>query len=203
MAFSVQVEELVAHCKWPEAEMEQRHIDLHHHRTQYFNAQHFIQNESAREGVSLTWERVVDEAKCQERTAKEYHQHRKEKGDEGGAPPYDEPSLATDAMSRGYRKLQLRPRRQSGSGGRGGPQCFRCGKCNGCNGKKGTCPAWANSVECARSPTTTRQYAKVVPRRQEGADAKKDSGQVHGQGQTRCTHHRVEDGPFSRCTTSE
>ena len=51
--------------------------------------------------------------------------------------------MATDAISRGYKKPQQRS--QTPSGGKGGnsqKQCDRCSRCNGCTGKKGTCPAW-------------------------------------------------------------
>ena len=143
----------MAQCQWPEAEREGRCIDLYYHRTKHFDIQRYIQNESAREGVSLTWEKVIDKAKCQEYVGKEYARYRKEKG-AGSTPSYGDPSLAADAISRGFKKPQPRPQRQSGGSGRENysQQCNRCGKSNGYNGKKGTCPAWGKECSLCNRP---------------------------------------------------
>ena len=62
-ALATRVKDLVAHCEWPEREREGRHIDLYYHITDYFDVKWFIQNETAREGANLMWQRLVEEAK--------------------------------------------------------------------------------------------------------------------------------------------
>ena len=94
----------------------------------------FIQIETSKEGGNLTWEKLVEEAKCQEHVSKEYAKFRRENGG-GGTPSYGDPALAADTISRGYNKPQ--PRSQTPSRGKGGKsqkQCDRCGRCNGCTG---------------------------------------------------------------------
>ena len=144
-ALVTRVEDLVAQCKWPDGEKEGRCIDLYYHITEHFDVKQYIQNETTREGGNLTWEKLVEEAKHQERVGKEYGRFRRENGG-GGTPSYGDPALAADAISRGYKKPQQRA--QTPSGGKGGQpkQCDRCGKCNSCYGEKGTCPAWGK--EC-------------------------------------------------------
>ena len=166
-AFMTRVKDLVSQCQWTEAEREGRHIDLYYHGTEHFDIRCYIQNESAREGNSLMWDKVVDKAKCQECVGKEYARYRKEKGS-SSTPSYGGPSFAADTMSRGFKRPQPRPQRQSGGSGGGyySQQCNRCGKHNGCNGKKGNCQAWGKECSLCKSPTTTKQHAGVVPRRQ-------------------------------------
>ena len=142
-ALATQVEDFVNLCKWPDAQREQRRIDLFYHLTDFFDVQQYMQNETAR-GGNLTWESLVSEAKCQECVGKEYARFRRENGD-SSTPSYGDPALAADAISRGLKRPQLRS--QMPSGGKGSQQqCDRCGKRNGCNGQKGTCPAWGK--EC-------------------------------------------------------
>ena len=143
-ALATQVEDLVNLCKWPDDQKEQRCIDLFYHLTDFFDVQRYVQNETVREGGNLTWESLVNEAKCQERVGKEYARFLRENGD-SSTPPYRDPALAADTVSRGYKRPQ--PRSRTPSGGKGSQQqCDRCSKHNGCNGQKGTCPAWGK--EC-------------------------------------------------------
>ena len=145
-ALTTRVEDLVSMCKWPDNQKEQRRIDLFYHLSEVFDVRRFIQIETSREGGNLTWEKLVEEAKCQERVGKEYAKFRRENGG-GGTPSYGDPALAADAISRGYSKPQQRS--QTPSGGKGGKsqkQCDRCGRRNSCTGEKGTCPAWGK--EC-------------------------------------------------------
>ena len=111
------------------------------------HAKHYMQNETARDGGNLTWEKLTEETKCQECVGKEYAKFRRENGG-GGTPSYRDPALVADAVSRLYKKPQQRSLTPSGGKGGGKSQkpCDRCGKCNGCTGKKGTCPAWGR--EC-------------------------------------------------------
>ena len=83
------------------------------------------------------WEKLVEEAKCQERVGKEYAKFRRENGS-GGTPSYRDPALVADAISRGYKKAQLRSQTPSGGKGRGKSQkqCDWCGKCNGCMARR-------------------------------------------------------------------
>ena len=50
------------------------------------------------------WEKLVEEAKHQERVGKEYAKFRRENGG-GGTPSYGDPALATDAISDGTTNL--------------------------------------------------------------------------------------------------
>ena len=144
-ALATRVKDLMAQCKWPDREKEGRHINLYYHITEHFDVKRYIQNETAREGGNLTWEKLVEEAKHQECVGKEYARFQRENGG-GGTPSYGDPDSAADAISRGYKKPQQRS--WTPSGGKGGQpkQCDQCGKCNGCKGEKGTCPAWGK--EC-------------------------------------------------------
>ena len=69
---ATRVKDLVNQCAWSDAEKEGRHIDLYYHITEHFDIKWYIQNETAREGGNLMWEKLVEEAKCQERVGKEY-----------------------------------------------------------------------------------------------------------------------------------
>ena len=96
------------------------------------------------------WEKLVEEAKHQERVGKEYAKFRRENSG-GGTPSYGGPALATDAISRGYNKPQQRSRTPSGGkGGKSQKQYDRCSRCNGCTGKRGTCPAWGKECGICR-----------------------------------------------------
>ena len=104
---ATRVEDVVNLCKWPDEQKELRRIDLYYHLLEVFDVRHFVQIETSREGGNLTWEKLVEEAKCQERVGKEYAKFRRENGG-GGAPSYGDPALAADAVSRGYHKPQPR-----------------------------------------------------------------------------------------------
>ena len=103
-ALTTRVEDLVSMCKWPAEQKEQRHIDLFYHLTDFFDVKRYMQNETIREGGNFTWEKLVEEAKCQEHVGKEYAKFRRENSG-GGTPSYRDPALATDAISRGTRSL--------------------------------------------------------------------------------------------------
>ena len=79
-ALATRIEELVALCEWPENQRQQRRIDLFYYLTEHFDVQRFIQLETAKEGVTHTWDMVVEEAKRQERIGKEYARFRRENG---------------------------------------------------------------------------------------------------------------------------
>ena len=99
-ALATRVEDLVNLCKWPDEQKEQRRIDLYYHLSEVFDVRRFVQIETSREGGNLTWEKLVEEAKRQERVGKEYAKFRRENGG-GGTPSYGDPALAADAVSRG------------------------------------------------------------------------------------------------------
>ena len=99
-ALATRVEDLVNSCKWPDEQKEQRRIDLYYHLSEVFDVRRFVQIETSREGGNLTWEKLVEEAKRQERVGKEYAKFRRENGG-GGTPSYGDPALAADAVSRG------------------------------------------------------------------------------------------------------
>ena len=101
-ALATRVEDLVNLCKWPDEQKEQRRIDLYYHLSEVFDVRRFVQIETSREGGNLTWEKLVEEAKRQERVGKEYAKFRRENGG-GGTPSYGDPALAADAVSRGYK----------------------------------------------------------------------------------------------------
>ena len=145
-ALATRVEDLVSMCKWSDNQKEERRIDLFYHLSEVFDVRRFIQIKTSREGGNLTWEKLVEEAKCQEHVGKEYAKFRRENGG-GGTPSYGDPALAAYAVSRGYNKPQQRSWTPSGGkGGKSQKQCDQCGRRNGCTGEKGTCPAWGR--EC-------------------------------------------------------
>ena len=145
-ALTTRVEDLVSMCKWPDNQKEERRIDLFYHLSEVFDVRCFVQIETSREGGNLMWEKLVEEAKHQERVGKEYAKFRRENGG-SGTPSYRDPALAADTVSREYNKPQQRLRTPSGGkGGKSQKQCDRCGRHNGCTGEKGTCPAWGR--EC-------------------------------------------------------
>ena len=106
-ALATRVKDLVAQCEWPEREREGRCIDFFYHTMDYFDVKQYIQNETAREGGNLMWDKLVEEAKHQECVGKEYARFWRENGG-GGTPSYGNPALATDAVFRGYKKPQQR-----------------------------------------------------------------------------------------------
>ena len=161
-ALTTRVEDLVSMCKWPDNQKEERRIDLFYHLSEVFDMRHFIQIETSREGGNLMWEKLVEEAKCQECVGKEYTKFRRENGG-GGTPSYGDSALATDAISRGYNKPQQRS--QTPSGGKGGKsqkQCDQCGRCNGCTGERGTCPAWGKECGICKGKNHYRAACCVV-----------------------------------------
>ena len=103
-ALATRVEDLVSMCKWLDNQKEQRRIDLFYHLSEVFDMRCFIQIETSREGGNLTWEKLVEEAKCQEHVSKEYAKFRRENGG-GGTPSCGDPALAEDAISRGTTSL--------------------------------------------------------------------------------------------------
>ena len=114
---TTRVKDLVNMSEWPEDQKEQRRIDLFYHLTDFFDVKCYAQNETARDSGNLMWEKLTEEAKHQECVGKEYAKFRRENSG-SGTPSYGDPALATDAISSGYKKPQLRSR--TPSGGKGG-----------------------------------------------------------------------------------
>ena len=169
--FATRVEDLVNLCKWPAEQKEQRRIDLYYHLSEVFDVRRFVQIETSREGGNLTWEKLVEEAKRQERVSKEYAKFRRENGG-GGTPSYGDPALAADAVSRGYNKPQPRSRTPScGKGSKSQKQCDRCGRCNGCTGEKGTCPAWGKECGICRGKNHYKAVCQKAAQMQAGGGA--------------------------------
>ena len=127
------------------------------------------------------WEKLVEEAKCQERVAKEYAKFRRENGS-GGTPSYGDPALAADAVSRGYKRAQPRLRTPSGGKGQGKSQkqCDQCGKRNGCTGEKGTCPAWGKECGFCKGKNHYRAACQKTTQGQAGGGAQHQQKQVKG-----------------------
>ena len=170
-ALATRVEDLVSMCKWPDNQKEQRCIDLHYHLSEVFDVSGFTQIETSREGGNLTWEKLVEEAKCQEHVSKEYAKFRRENGG-GGTPSYGDPALATDAVSRRYNKPQQRSRTPSGGkGGKSQKQCNQCGRRNGCTGEKGTCPAWGKECGICKGKNHYRAVCQKAAQMQAGGGA--------------------------------
>ena len=166
---TTRVEDLVSMCKWPGEQKECRRIDLFYHLSEVFDVRCFIQIETSKEGGgNLTWEKLVEEAKHQERVGKEYAKFRRENSG-SGTPTYGDPALAADTVSRGYNKPQQRS--QTPSGGRGGKsqkQCDQCGRRNGCNGKKGTCPAWGRECGICKGKNHYKAVCRKAAQMQAG-----------------------------------
>ena len=167
-ALATRVEDLVSMCKWPDNQKEQRRIDLFCHLSEVFDVRRFVQIETSREGGNLTWEKLVKEAKCQERVSKEYAKFRRENGG-SGTPSYRDPALAADAISRGYNKPQQRSWTPSGGkGGKSQKQCDRCGRRNGCSGERGTCPAWGKECGICKGKNHYRAVCQKAAQMQAG-----------------------------------
>ena len=131
----------------------------------------FVQLETSREGGNLTWEKLVEEAKHQECVGKEYAKFRRENCG-GGTPPYGDPALAADAVSKRYNRPQ--PRSRTPSGGKGGKsqkQCDRCSRRNGCTGERGTCPAWGNECGICRGKNHYKAVCRKAAQMQAGGGA--------------------------------
>ena len=168
---TTRVEDLVSMCKWLDNQKEQRCIDLFYHLSEVFDMRHFVQIETSREGGNLTWEKLVEEAKHQERVGKEYAKFRRENSG-GGTPSYGDPALAADAISRGYNKPQQRSRTLSGGkGGKSQKQCDRCGRRNGCTSEKGTCPAWGKECGICKGKNHYRAVCWKAAQMQAGGGA--------------------------------
>ena len=170
-ALATRVEDLVNLCKWPAKQKELRCIDLYYHLSEVFDVRCFVQIETSREGGNLMWEKLVEEAKCQEHVGKEYAKFRREDGG-SGTPSYGDPALAADAVSRGYNKPQ--PRSRTPSGGKGGKsqkQCDRRGRHNGCTGEKGTCAAWGKECGICRGKNHYKAVCRKAAQMQAGGGA--------------------------------
>ena len=168
---TTRVEDLVSMCKWPDTQKEERCIDLFYHLSDFFDVRRFVQNETSRAGGNLTWEKLVEEAKCQEHVGKEYAKFRRENCG-GGTPSYRDPAFAADAVSRGYKKPQQRLRTPSGGkGGNSQKQCDWCGRHNSCTSKKGTCPAWGRECSFCKGKNHYKAVCWKAAQGQEGGGA--------------------------------
>ena len=200
-ALATRVEDLVSMCKWPEEQKECRYIDLFYHLSEVFDVRHFVQIETSREGGNLTWQKLVEEAKRQERVGKEYAKFRRENGG-SGTPSYGDPALAADAVSRGYKKPQHRSQTPSGGkqGGNNQKQCDQCGRRNGCNGEKGTCPAWGRECGICKGKNHYKAVCWKAAQIQAGGGAQsryqkpgksKSPGKNGGKAKAKSTHSVV------------
>ena len=190
-ALATRVEDLVNLCKWPDEQKELRRIDLYYHLSEVFDVRHFVQIETSREGGNLTWEKLVEEAKHQERVGKEYAKFRRENGG-GGTPSCRDPALAADAVSRGYNRPQ--PRSRTPSGGKGGKsqkQCDRCSRCNSCTGEKGTCPAWGKECGICRGKNHYKAVCQKAAQMQAGGGAQ-PKFQKQGKGKSPCKNGKAK-----------
>ena len=131
----------------------------------------FVQIETSRECGNLMWEKLVEEAKRQERVSKEYAKFRRENSG-SGTPSYGDPALAVDAIFRGNNKPQQRSRTPSGGkGGKSQKQCDRCGRRNGCTGEKGTCPAWSRECGICKGKNHYKAVCRKAAQMQAGGGA--------------------------------
>ena len=170
-ALTIRVEDLVSMCKWLDDQKEQRCIDLHYHLSEVFDVRRFVQIETSREGGNLMWEKLVEEAKHQERVGKEYAKFRRENGG-SGTPSYRDPALTADVVSRGYNKPQQKSWTPSGGkGGKSQKQCDRCGRHNGCTGERGTCPAWGKECGICRGKNHYKAVCWKAAQMQAGGGA--------------------------------
>ena len=112
---AVRVEDMVLQGKWPDTETQNCRIDLYYKATAYYEIQRYIQDQTSREGNELTWEKLVQEAKRQERMVLEYKDFKMDAGNTGSTPTYDNPALNADAMgkfTRGWLTAKERQGRQ-------------------------------------------------------------------------------------------
>ena len=130
--------------------------------TEHFDVKQYIQNETAREGANIMWEKLVDEAKCQEHVAKEYARFRRENSG-SGTPCYGDPALSSDTISRGTGNLS----QDHG-------HCLEA--------KEGTARSGARDVEGATSAKVRRKLAQHGVRSVAFARDKTTTGQSPGGG---------------------
>ena len=71
---------------------------MYYKATAYYEIQRYIQDQTSKEGNELTWEQLVHEAKRQERTVLEYKDFKRNAGNTGSTPTYDNPALNADAV---------------------------------------------------------------------------------------------------------
>ena len=138
---------MVLQGKWPEEETQNRRIDLYYKATAYYEIQRYIQDQTSREGNELTWEKLVQEAKRQERTVLEYKDFKMDAGNTGSTPTYDNPALNADAVGKFTRGC---PQLRKGKGGGSGDACRKCGK----RGHQGgsDCPAFGKKCRICGKP---------------------------------------------------
>ena len=138
---AVRIKDMVLQGKWPENETQNRRIDLYYKATAYYEIQRYIQDQTGKEGNELTWEQLVHEAKRQERTVLEYKDFKRNAGNTGSTPTYDNPALNADAVGKFTRGCS---QYQKGKGGGAGDACRKCGK----RGHQGGSDCPANGKKC-------------------------------------------------------
>ena len=173
---AVRVEDMVLQGKWPENETQNRRIDLYYKATAYYEVQHFIQDQTSKEGNELTWESLVHEAKRQERTVLEYKDFRQNAGNTGSTPTYDNPALNADAVGKFTRG---RPQHKKGKGGgTGNGTCIKCGK----QGHQGgsDCPAHGKKCRICGKPNHFEAVCYSRDRTRSSSAGKGKAGKKRG-----------------------
>ena len=97
---AVRVKDMVLQGRWPDNETQNRQIDLYYKATAYFEVQRFIQDETSKEGNKLTWEKLIHEAKRQERTCLKYKDFRQSARETSSTPTYNNPALNANAVGK-------------------------------------------------------------------------------------------------------
>ena len=167
-ALATRVEDLVSMCKWLDNQKEQRCIDLYYHLSEVFDMRRFVQIETSREGGNLTWEKLVEEAKHQERVGKEYAKFRRENGG-SGTPSYGDPALAADAVSRGSTSLSRDHRhRLEAKEARARSSAIDAADVTAALARRELAQHGARSVAFAEARITTRQSVGRLPRCKQG-----------------------------------
>ena len=92
------IEDLVLQYKWPDGQTECCCIDLCYHATKFYEVRQFIQTETTRKEVSLTWDILIEKAKHLDHTCQEYKEHQETNSDTGSMQSHSNPALNADAV---------------------------------------------------------------------------------------------------------
>ena len=112
------------------------------------------------------WDKLVEEAKHQERVGKEYARFWRENSG-GSTPSYGDPALATDAVSRGTRSLSRDHGHHLEAKVASPSSVIGVESATAVEARRELVQHGARSVAFARDGTTTRQSAGRLPRSKE------------------------------------
>ena len=152
---ATRVEDLVSMCKWLDNQKEQRCIDLFYHLAEVFDVRRFVQIETSREGGNLTWEKLVEEAKVKNMSARSMPSSGERTVAVAHHPTEIQPwpqtpyPGGTTSLSRDHRHHLEAKEARARSSAIGAED-------NGCTGERETCPAWGKECGICKGQSVGR-----------------------------------------------